>query len=425
MFVDRVRIVVRSGDGGDGASTFRREIYVPEGGPSGGDGGKGGDVYVIADNNVHTLMDYRYRKNFRAEHGARGANKNRHGRGGEDLELRVPPGTVVFDEETDAVLADLVQAGDRVLLVRGGRGGRGNARFATPTRQAPTYAEKGEAGREVTLRLELKSIADVGLVGFPNAGKSTLLSAVSRARPKVANYPFTTMEPHLGVVSLAGRSFVMADIPGLIEGAHAGQGLGHTFLQHVERTRIIIHVVDAAGTEGRDPLEDIRIIDSELRQYSEVLSHRPQLLALNKMDLLPAEVDLAAIEAAMEAEGRKCFRISAATGEGVQALLHAAMDLIEATPAAPLHEVAPLADSVEDLPLAVEKAEEGFVVTGTRVLSLVERTNLDNEEAVHRLQVALGRMGVFQALRDAGISEGDQVFIGNVSFSFYDDEPEK
>ncbi|HSL93175.1 MAG TPA: GTPase ObgE [Bacillota bacterium] len=424
MFVDRVVITARSGDGGDGASAFRREIYVPEGGPSGGDGGKGGDVYVVADNNVHTLMDYRFRKNYKAENGGKGDKKNMHGRGGEDLILKVPPGTVVYDDASGLVLADVVSPGDTMLLVKGGQGGRGNARFATATRQAPIDAEKGRPGRELSLRLELKSIADVGLVGFPNAGKSTLLASVSRARPKVANYPFTTLEPNLGVVSVDGRSFVMADIPGLIEGASAGQGLGHTFLRHVERTRVIIHVVDAAGTEGRDPLADIQIIDNELAEYSQTLADRPQIVALNKVDAVTEDADLVRIEQALSEQNREFYRISAVTGEGIQALLHHAMDLVELTPALPLHEIS-IPDEADALePLSVEHSEEGFVVRGTRIENLISRTNLDNHEAVQRLQVAMTHMGVFQALRDAGIKEGDQVFIGEVSFSFYDEMPE-
>jgi GTPase len=424
MFVDRVVITARSGDGGDGASAFRREIYVPEGGPSGGDGGKGGDVYVVADNNVHTLMDYRFRKNYKAVNGGRGDKKNMHGRGGEDLILKVPPGTVVYDEVSGGVLADVVNPGDTVLLIKGGRGGRGNARFATATRQTPVYAEKGTPGKELSIRLELKSIADVGLVGFPNAGKSTLLASVSRARPKVADYPFTTLEPNLGVVSVDGRSFVMADIPGLIEGASSGQGLGHTFLRHVERTRVIIHVVDAAGTEGRDPLEDIRIIDNELAEYSQTLAGSPQIVALNKVDSIDGEEDLLRIEAALAEQNRECYRISAVTGEGVGVLLHRAMDLVEQTPVLPLHEIVALDEEDTVEPLSVEQSEDGFVVRGTRIENLIARTNLDNQEAVQRLQVAMKRMGVFQALRDAGINEGDQVFIGEVSFSFYDEMPE-
>jgi GTP-binding protein len=424
MFVDRVVISARSGDGGDGASAFRREIYVPEGGPSGGDGGKGGDVYVVADNNVHTLMDYRFRKNYKAENGGKGDKKNMHGRGGEDLILKVPPGTVVYDEVSGHVLADVVQPGDTVLLIKGGRGGRGNARFATATRQTPIYAEKGHPGRELSLRLELKSIADVGLVGFPNAGKSTLLASVSRARPKVANYPFTTLEPNLGVVTVDGRSFVMADIPGLIEGASAGQGLGHTFLRHVERTRVIIHVVDAAATEGRDPLTDISIIDNELAEYSQTLSHSPQIVALNKVDAVADEADLVRIEKVLREQGRECFRISAATGEGVTTLLHRAMDLVEQTPALPLHEITYVQEEEVIEPMSIEQSEDGFVVRGTRIENLIARTNLDNHEAVQRLQVAMKHMGVFQALRDSGIKEGDQVFIGEVSFSFYDEMPE-
>jgi GTP-binding protein len=424
MFIDRVRITVRSGDGGDGSSAFRREIYVPEGGPSGGDGGKGGDVYAVADNNLHTLMDYRFKKKFSAEHGANGSKKNMHGRGGEDLLLRVPPGTVIFDDEKGSVLADLVSVGDKVLLIKGGRGGRGNARFATPTRQAPTYAEKGQSGKELVLRLELKSIADVGLVGFPNAGKSTLLARVSRARPKVADYPFTTLTPNLGVVSVGSRSFVMADIPGLIEGAHQGQGLGHEFLRHIERTRVLIHVVDAAGTEGRDPLEDISIIENELVSYSDILAGRPRIIALNKADAVSDPLVLVDLVQRLEALGREVFSISAVSGEGVDDLLHRALDLVESTPPAQLHPISHDPHVDEEEGMSIEQEENEFVVRGTQVERLVERTNMDNEEAVERLQVTLSRMGVFDALRRAGVQEGQAVRIGDVSFLFYDELPE-
>jgi len=425
MFVDRVRITVRSGDGGNGASAFRREKYVPAGGPSGGDGGKGGDVFVIADSNLHTLMDYRYKKHFRAENGEGGQNRNMHGHKGADITLRVPPGTVVYDHVTNKVLADLINEGDSVLLLPGGKGGRGNARFATSVRQAPTFAEKGEPGIERELRLELKTIADVGLVGFPNAGKSTLLSVVSAARPKIADYHFTTLEPNLGVVAFSGRSFIMADIPGLIEGAHQGQGLGHEFLRHVERTRVLIHVVDAAGTEGRDPLSDIDIINNELKSYSPVLASRPQIIALNKMDAVADEAELKELVAKLAERGFEAYPISAVIGEGVEPLLHRAMDLVEKLPQPELHNVEPLMDEQLFVELNVEQEEDGvFVVHGTEVERLLARTNLDNEEALHRLQIAFKRLGVFQKLRDAGINEGEQVRIGNTEFSFYDEEPE-
>lgn len=424
MFVDRVKITIKSGDGGNGASAFRREKYVPEGGPSGGDGGKGGGVYLLADTQMHTLMDYRYRKNYQAENGESGSNRNMHGKAGEDLILKVPPGTVVYDVETNRVLADLVNVGEKVLLFAGGRGGRGNARFATSVRQAPTFAEKGEPGVTREIRLELKSIADVGLVGFPNAGKSTLLSVVSAARPKIAEYPFTTLEPNLGVVSIAGRSFVMADIPGLIEGAHQGQGLGHEFLRHVERTRVLIHVVDAAGTEGRDPLEDIKVINNELRSYSPILASRPQIIALNKVDAVPDATQVQDMVSRLAEQGFEAYPISAVIGEGVTPLLHRAMDLVEQLPPAAAYEVESLPELKQDVPLAVEIEDGVFFVRGTQIERLITRTNLENDEAVHRLQLTMKRMGVFDMLRKAGITEGAPVRIGEAEFSFYDEEPE-
>ncbi|MDP3486317.1 MAG: GTPase ObgE [Bacillota bacterium] len=424
MFVDRVKITVRSGSGGDGASTFRREKYVPTGGPSGGDGGKGGNVFVLADSNMHTLMDFRYKKHFRADNGRHGQNRNMHGHKAEDLTLRVPPGTVVFDDITGKVLADLVQEGDMVLLLPGGKGGRGNARFATAVQQAPTIAEKGESGIEREIRLELKTIADVGLVGFPNAGKSTLLSVVSAARPKIADYHFTTLEPNLGVVAISGRSFIMADIPGLIEGAHEGQGLGHEFLRHVERTRILIHVVDGAGTEGRDPVSDIEVINNELKSYSPTLASRPQIIALNKIDAITDEAVLSGLLERLKAQGFEVYPISAVIGEGVEPLLHRAMDLVEQLPKPELHTIETVHEVESEVELHVSREQGVFVVHGTEVEKIISRSNVDNDEALQRLQLAFKRMGVFQLLRDSGIHEGDTVRIGETEFSFYDEEPE-
>jgi len=423
VFIDRVRITVKSGDGGNGASAFRREKYVPEGGPSGGDGGRGGDVYLLADPNAHTLMDYRYKKNYRAEDGAKGGTQNRHGKAGEDLVLRVPPGTVVFDHETNIALADLSSAGQKVLLFSGGRGGRGNARFANSVQQAPTHAEKGEMGKERELRLELKSIADVGLVGFPNAGKSTLLSVVSKARPKVADYPFTTLEPHLGVVAVGEKSFIMADIPGLIEGAHAGHGLGHEFLRHVERTRVLIHVVDGAGTEGRDPIEGIVAINNELKSYSSRLAERPQIIALNKIDAISSDADLVRIISRVQAMGFEVFPISAVIGEGVLPLLYRAMELVEESPMPIVHEVGQLPETVENIPLSVIKRDGIFLVQGTEVEKLLARTDLDNDDSVRKLQRSLKQLKVFELLRQAGVVEGSRVRIGQAEFDFYDEEP--
>jgi len=338
MFIDRARIHVKGGDGGNGVVSFRREKFVPKGGPDGGDGGAGGDVILVADEGLSTLLDFQYRHHFRAERGTHGQGATRHGRRGGSLTVPVPVGTVVREAQTRAVLADLVQHGQRVVVARGGRGGRGNARFATPTRRAPRRAEAGQPGQEREIELELKLIADVGLVGFPNAGKSTLLRAVSAARPKVADYPFTTTEPYLGVVALPdGHSFVLADIPGLIEGAHQGAGLGHTFLRHISRTTVLIHLVDLAAPD-REPVADVEAVNRELRLYDEALGQRPTVIALNKIDLPAARARAADVAAAMERMGYRVVAISAATGEGVEGLLLTVADLLarargEASPA--------------------------------------------------------------------------------------------
>ncbi|MDQ7843299.1 MAG: GTPase ObgE [Armatimonadota bacterium] len=328
MFIDRAVIHVKGGDGGRGAVSFRREKSLPKGGPDGGDGGQGGDVVLVADEGLSTLLDFQYRRHYRAERGAHGEGGNRHGRRGSSLIVPVPAGTVVRDARTREVLADLVRHGQRVVVARGGRGGRGNARFATSTRRAPRRAEPGEPGEERDVELELKLIADVGLVGFPNTGKSTLLARVSAARPKIADYPFTTTEPCLGVVAVPdGRSFVLADIPGLIAGAHQGLGLGHTFLRHIARTKVLIHLVDLAAPE-RDPVGDIEIINRELRLYDPALGERPMLYALNKVDLPGARERAVQVSAVLEARGCRLFVISAATGEGVDLLMSAAADLL-------------------------------------------------------------------------------------------------
>ncbi len=328
MFIDRAVIYVKGGDGGNGVVSFRREKFIPKGGPDGGDGGHGGDVILIADEGLSTLLDFQHRRHFRAQRGTHGQGAKRHGKRGGSLVVPVPVGTLVRDAATRDVLADLVQHGQRVVAARGGRSGRGNARFATPTRRAPRQAEPGEPGQERNIELELKLIADVGLVGLPNSGKSTLLSRVSAARPKIADYPFTTTEPYLGVVGLPdGRSFVLADIPGLIEGAHQGAGLGHTFLRHISRTNVLIHVVDLAAPE-RDPLADFQTVNDELRLYDPALEQRPMLVALNKIDQPQARERAAAVAAAVGKRGYQAFAISGATGEGVEALMYAAADLL-------------------------------------------------------------------------------------------------
>lgn len=420
MFIDQVKIYVKAGDGGNGMVNFRREKYVPQGGPAGGDGGHGGNVVITVSENANTLLDLRYRKHHKADRGENGSVNNRHGKDGADREIVVPPGTVVYDDDTDQPLADLTEAGKQVIIAKGGRGGRGNARFATAVQQAPTFAEQGEPGEEKYLRLELKLLADVGLVGFPNAGKSTLLAQVSAARPKIADYPFTTLVPNLGVVEVDGHSFVMADIPGLITGAHQGQGLGHEFLRHVERTRILVHVVDAAGCDGRDPLEDFHAINRELELYTPELADRPQLVALNKLDLPDAAEHEAEMVSALSELGYAVFPISAATGQGVRELMRATYAALKA---APLPKPIAVLENWQEpaQPLTVSRDNEFYVLRGTWVERRIAMTDMQNEDAVRRLQRAFRRYGVFDALRAAGIKEGDPVRIRDVELEFTDD----
>lgn len=420
MFFDKAKIFVKGGDGGNGCVAMRREKYIPEGGPWGGDGGHGGDVVFRADEGLRTLVDFRYKRHYKADRGRHGEGKNMHGASGGDLFVRVPVGTVVRDFETGELIADLVGDGQEVVVARGGRGGRGNARFATPQNKAPKMAEKGEPGEERWLNLELKLLADVGLVGFPNAGKSTLISQVSAAKPKIANYPFTTVTPNLGVVRVDdGHSFVMADIPGLIEGAHAGVGLGHEFLRHVERTRLLVHVLDTAGSEGRDPVEDFRVTNRELSLYNTVIGERPQVIAANKIDLSGAEENLAKLR---EAYGNKyeIFPISALTGSGVEALVYRVSALLEELP----DEVPVLEETTEPVVHRAEtrftiSREEGiFLVGGKEIERHVAMTDMENEEAVERLQWIIKRMGIEDALKKAGIKEGDTVKIGEFEFEY-------
>lgn len=420
MFIDQVKIYVKAGDGGNGLVNFRREKYVPHGGPAGGDGGHGGNVVITVSENANTLLDLRYRKHHKAERGENGGINNMHGKDGADREIIVPPGTVVYDDDTDQALADLTEVGQQVIIAKGGRGGRGNARFATAVQQAPTFAEQGEPGEEKWLRLELKLLADVGLVGFPNAGKSTLLAQVSAARPKIADYPFTTLVPNLGVVEVDGHDFVMADIPGLITGAHQGQGLGHEFLRHVERTRILVHVVDAAGCDGREPLEDFHAINRELELYTPELAERPQLVALNKLDLPDAAERETELVAALTELGYPVFPISAATGQGVRDLMRATYAALQAAPKP--QPIAVLENWQEpERPLAISRDNEFYVVSGTWVERRIAMTDMQNEDALRRLQRAFQRYGVFDALRAAGIQEGDPVRIRDVEFEFTDE----
>ncbi|MBI3912057.1 MAG: GTPase ObgE [Armatimonadetes bacterium] len=424
MFVDEVEIEVQAGYGGNGAVGFRREKHVPRGGPDGGDGGKGGDVILEADPGLTTLVDFRYHREYRAERGGDGGGGRKQGKNGADVRLRVPVGTLATDMETDEVVADLVRPGQQAIVARGGRGGRGNAHFATSTNQAPRFAERGEPGEERDLRLELKLLADVGLVGLPNVGKSTLIASVSAARPKIADYPFTTLVPSLGVVRVEeGRSFVMADIPGLIKGAHLGAGLGHRFLRHIERTRLLIHLLDVSGLTGREPLRDFEVINQELAAYNPHLATLPQLVALNKADMPDAGEQIAHVKPALEERGYRVFVISALTRAGVPELIYAAADLLDhlPRPAPPAEEEVVRYTAPQTEEWEVERTgERQFVVRGRPVERLVAMTDLENDAAVRRMHRVLERMGVIGALRDAGAAEGDDVRIGEQEFSFID-----
>ena len=434
MFVDKAKIYVKGGDGGDGIIAFRRELHVPDGGPAGGDGGKGGDVIFRVDEGLRTLVDFRYQKHFKADRGEKGKPKGMHGANAKPLVVRVPPGTVVIDDDTGEIIADLTRHGQEVVVARGGRGGRGNMRFATPRNPAPYIAEKGEEGEERWVVLELKVMADVGLVGYPSVGKSTLLSVVSAAKPKIGAYHFTTLTPNLGVVQVEeGRSFVLADLPGLIEGASEGVGLGHEFLRHVERTRVIIHVVDISASEGRDPFEDWKTINAELAKYNEKLAQRPQIVAANKMDLPGAEENLAVFREKLRAElGGKApdiVPISSVTRQGVRELMLKAAEMLERAPvtvtAEDLKETAERVvyrfEEKDDDAFTVRREGDGvYVVEGTRVEQYVKRMNLNSYDALMRFAHFMRRMGVDKALRDAGCEDGDTVRIGHFAFEFFE-----
>ena len=434
MFIDQVEITVEAGSGGKGAATFRREKYVPRGGPSGGDGGRGGSVVLQVDANLSTLLDLHYRRHFRAGDGQDGQPKKRAGRDGHDVIIPVPPGTIVTDLETGNVLADLVHDGEKVIVARGGAGGRGNLHFTTPVHQAPHFAELGEPGEKKRLRLDLKLVADVGILGYPSVGKSTLISAVSAARPRIGDYPFTTLVPHLGLVRMGpSESFVLADMPGLIEGAHAGAGLGDRFLRHVERTRLLIHMLDCSGMTGREPYQDFCNLQWELALHSPGLAARPQIVALNKMDICADLETVERLEEALRRDGWEVYRISAATHMGVWELMHAAWRRLQALPKEPGDADCASASDVPVLirgPVAddsrtwtVSRQESGtWVVSGRGLERLVLRTDLHNEEAVKRLQHTLERAGVHQKLRDMGAVDGDTVRIGDAEFEFWDED---
>ena len=425
MFLDHVKVWVRAGSGGDGAATFRREAHVPRGGPDGGDGGRGGSVYVRVDPGQTTLRDFRYAHHFKAKPGGRGEGARRHGRAGEDLYLAVPPGTAIVDDTTGELLADLVATGQEALVARGGRGGLGNTHFKTATHQAPRHAQKGEPGEERELRLELRLIADIGLVGLPNAGKSTLLSALTAARPKIADYPFTTLEPNLGVMDLAhdDRRPTVADVPGLIEGASGGAGLGHAFLRHVERTRMLIHIVDGAAA---DPERDYAVIREELRAHDPALLDKTIVVALNKIDLPDAAAGWPAFRERRAAEGLPVVGVSAATGTGVAELRDRVAELLPeadelaAAPAASgvvVHRIDPLRDA-----FIIERENGAFRVRGKRIERLAAQTNFDNEESAERFQRDLARLGIDDELRKAGVSAGDTVRIGKTDLE-WDPQP--
>ncbi len=423
MFIDKARIYVKAGDGGNGIVSFRREKYVPAGGPDGGDGGKGGDIVFTVDEGLRTLIDFRYKKKYVAESGQNGGPSNRSGRSGEDLIIKVPPGTIVINESTGRVIADLKENGQSVVVARGGRGGKGNQHFATATRQVPDFATKGEPGEEFYVILELKLLADVGLIGYPNVGKSTILSKVSAARPKIADYPFTTLVPNLGVVSVGeGTSFVMADIPGLIEGAHMGVGLGHDFLRHIERTKLLVHVIDASGIEGRNPVEDFRVINEELAKYNAVLAERPQIVAANKTDLPGAEENVKALKEALEPLGYTVFSISAATGKGLKELISHVAEKLAEIPETVLYE--PSVEEVvytaeeEEEPYEISKEGDVYVIDGKWIRRLMLSVNIDSHESLQYLHRALKRKGVFDELEKMGINEGDTVRILDFEFEY-------
>lgn len=427
MFTDSAKVFIRSGNGGNGHVSFRRELYVPNGGPDGGDGGKGGDIIFEVDDGLNTLVDFRHVRKYVAQSGEEGGKRRCHGADGKDLIVKVPEGTVVKDLESGKVITDMSGDNRREIILKGGRGGLGNMHFATSTMQVPKYAQPGQPGAELWVQLELKVIADVGLVGFPNVGKSTLLSVVSNAKPEIANYHFTTLNPHLGVVDLGdGGGFVMADIPGLIEGASEGVGLGHSFLRHIERTKVLVHVVDAASVEGRDPLEDIRTINRELAAYNPDLLKRPQVIAANKMDAVysdeESETILDKLKKEFEPQGIQVFPISAVSRKGVKELLYHIQALLKTVDNTPVifekeFEVQYAGD--RNLPYTVEKQEGVYVVEGPRIEKMLGYTNLDSEKGFEFFQKFLRTTGILDELEKAGIEEGDTVRMYGLEFDYY------
>lgn len=425
MFYDYAKVNVKAGDGGNGIVAFRREKYVPKGGPAGGDGGKGGSIILRADEGLRTLIDFRYQTHYKGKRGDHGSGAKQHGRSADDIVLRVPVGTVVRDADTKKLLGDLRHHGQEIVVAQGGRGGRGNARFVSSTHRAPAFAENGEKGEERWITLELKLLADVGLVGFPNVGKSTIISRVSAAKPKIANYHFTTLEPNLGMVRVdVGRSFVIADVPGLVEGAAEGAGLGHRFLRHVERTRVLVHVVDLSGSEGRDPLEDLAVIRGELERYAPQLNEKPMVIVANKVDLMSDDDRDAALARLSEAYPEvRIFPMSAATDSDLNELVYHLADILDA--------IGPVEYAEEDFepveeepqkqeaPFRVQKiGPDAYEVVGPEIDGLVGRTQFERDEAVERFMKILDNMGIEKALREAGIQDGDTVIVGPMALDY-------
>ncbi|MCI9177930.1 MAG: GTPase ObgE [Clostridia bacterium] len=424
MFTDYVKIIAKAGNGGDGAVSFRREKYVAAGGPDGGDGGRGGSIYFEVDPDTNTLIDFRYQKKFKAENGKNGEGANRYGRSGEDLTIKVPIGTIVKEADTGKILADLSQEGQKELILAGGRGGKGNTHFATSTRQAPRFSQEGEKGEEKELILELKLLADVGLLGFPNVGKSTLLSVVTSATPKIADYHFTTLEPNLGVVKgKGGDSFVIADIPGIIEGASIGVGLGIQFLRHIERTRLLLHVIDVSGGEGRNPVKDFNVINEELKKYSEKLSKRKQIIVANKVDSMQDENLYKELEKLAKEKNIEIYKISAATGQGVKELILRVSEVLKTLPKEDLIEVKQIKKVYtleEKEAVTVKKEGNLFIVSGQVVEKLMRTINLEDNESLHYFHKRLNELGINQKLKELGIHDGDYVQISDYELEWED-----
>lgn len=427
MFADRATIYVKSGKGGDGHVSFRREKFVANGGPDGGDGGKGGDVIFVVDEGLNTLTDFRHIRKYQAENGEEGGKKNCRGKNGADIVIKVPEGTVIKEADSNKVIADMSGENRRVVLLKGGRGGNGNQHYATPTMQVPRYAQPGQPAKELTLLLELKVIADVGLVGFPNVGKSTFLSRVTNAKPKIANYHFTTLNPNLGVVDMDGNGFVIADIPGLIEGASEGVGLGYEFLRHIERTKVLIHMVDAAGTEGRDPIEDIYAINKELKAYNPEIAARPQVIAANKIDMIYEGENeiIEKLRKEFKEKGIMVYPISSISGKGVKELLYKVQEMLAEIDDRPVifeQEYFPELDlQIQDEPYTVvyDEKEDEYVIEGPRIEKMLGYTNLESEKGFTFFQNFLKENGILEELEALGIEEGDTVRMYGLSFDYY------